>query len=123
MSGSSGNHFFESILEESLGKTVKVKETSFKSGGCINNALKLITSDGIFFLKWQSGIPEDMFEKETEGLKLLKATNALKIPEVIAYGKLDGKHYLLMEHIESAPPQADYWEHFGASLAEMHQQN
>lgn len=123
MKNSSGNYFFESILEESFGKPVQVKGTSFKSGGCINNALKLNTTDGVFFIKWQSGIPEDMFQKESEGLGLLKATKTLKIPEVIAHGKLDGKHYLLMEYIESASPQSNYWKKFGVALAEMHKNN
>ena len=123
MIGSSGNHFFESVLEKSLGRSAKVRSTSFKSGGCINNALKLDTSEGVFFLKWQSGIPEDMFQKETEGLKLLGDTNALKVPTVHSFGKLEGKHYLLMEHIESAPPKSKYWQDFGSSLAEMHKNN
>lgn len=123
MKSSSGNFFFESILEESLGKPVQVKGTSFKSGGCINNALKLNTTEGVFFLKWQSGIPEDMFQKETRGLRLLEETKTIKIPEVIAYGQLDGKHYLLMEYIESAPPEADYWKGLGSSLASMHKSN
>lgn len=72
MSDISGNHFFESILESTLGKSVKVSGTSFKSGGCINNALKLITTEGVFFVKWQSGIPDDMFQKEADGLDLLR---------------------------------------------------
>jgi protein-ribulosamine 3-kinase len=120
---SSGNHFFESILEDALGKPVKVKGTQFKSGGCINNALKLNTSEGDYFLKWQSGIPEDMFGKEARGLELLQSAHAMNIPEVIAFGKMDGKHYLLMENIDSAPPKADYWSQFGISLAEMHKSN
>ncbi len=123
MFGSSGNHFFESILEESLGRSVKLKGTQFKSGGCINNALKLNTSEGDYFLKWQSGIPEDMFGKEAKGLELLQSANAMNVPKVIAFGVLDGKHYLLMENIDSAPSKADYWSHFGRALAEMHSNN
>jgi len=123
MFGSSGNHFFESILEASLGKSVQLKGTQFKSGGCINNALKLNTSEGDYFLKWQTGIPEDMFGKEAKGLELLQSANAMKVPKVIAFGKQEGKHYLLMENIDSAPGKADYWDHFGRALAEMHSHN
>jgi len=102
---------------------VQVLGTTFKSGGCINNALKIKTSDGDYFVKWQKGIPEDMFEKESTGLDLLRKTRLLKIPEVIGLGKLDGKHYLVMEHIESIPPKTNYWSDFGASLAQMHLNN
>jgi hypothetical protein len=38
----SGNNFFEAILEDGTGRSIKVLNTQFKSGGCINNALKLI---------------------------------------------------------------------------------
>lgn len=119
----SGNVFFESVLEEALGKPARVNRTTFKSGGCINNALKLDTTEGIFFLKWQSDIPEDMFAKEAMGLKLLRKSTSIEIPEVIASGKLEGKHYLLMENIERAPPSPSYWEDFGTALATMHQSN
>lgn len=123
MFGLSGDDFFEVVLKEALGKSVQVKSTAFKSGGCINNALKLTTSEGDFFLKWQIGIPEDMFQKEAEGLKLLAKSGSIKIPEVLAYGKLGEKHYLLMENIESAAPTGSYWVDFGKALAEMHHNN
>jgi protein-ribulosamine 3-kinase len=123
MFGAGENHFFAEVLAESLGKNVKIKGTEFKSGGCINNALKLQTSEGNFFLKWQNGIPEDMFQKETEGLQLLSGAGKIKIPEVISYGKLKGKHYLLMENIESTPASKTYWRDFGEALAEMHKLN
>ena len=119
----SGNIFFEAIVETTLGKPVKVNGTSFKSGGCINNALKLDTSEGNFFLKWQSNIPVDMFQKEAAGLQLLSGAGNIKIPEVFGWGQLEGKHYLLLENIESAPPSKDYWRNFGFSLAEMHKNN
>lgn len=123
MLGSTGNDFFEAVLKKELGVPVKVNSTTFKSGGCINNAIKLTTSEGDFFLKWQSEIPEDMFQKEAKGLKLLTDAGSIKIPNVIAYGKMEGKHYLLMENIESAPPSNNYWENFGEALATMHQNN
>ena len=120
---SAGKRFFEAIVQDALGKSIKVLSTNFESGGCINNTLKLNTSEGAFFLKWQSGIPEDMFMKEAKGLKLLAQAGTIKIPQVLNFGKIEAKHYLLLEYIESAPPKADYWAEFGMSLAEMHKGN
>lgn len=114
-------NFFEKILHEVFGRPIQVLSSHFKSGGCINNTLQLQTAEGDFFIKWQSNIPEDMFEKEAAGLKALKHSKSMKIPEVLAFGKMDGKHYLLMEYIESAPPSTNYWEDFGHALAQMHQ--
>ena len=44
----------------------------------------------------------------------------MKIPEVLAVGKMEGRHYLLMEYIDSTPPATNYWEDFGHTLAKMH---
>ena len=123
MSDSRGNRFFEAVLEESIGKSLTVLNTQFKSGGCINNTLKLNTTGGEFFLKWQTGIPDDMFRKEARGLVLLANTGSINIPEVIAHGRIDDKHYLLMEYIDSAAPSINYWENFGGALAMMHKEN
>ncbi len=115
--------FAEGVLGEAFGTSISLKSTVVISGGCINNALKLITSEGDYFMKWQTGIPEDMFQKEAEGLKLLSQNGAIKIPEVIGYGKIEGKHYLLMEDIKSTMPKTDYWKHFGIALATFHHNN
>ena len=123
MFGRSGNDFFEAVLNEVIGQSVQIKNTAFKSGGCINNALKLSTSDGDFFLKWQSDIPKDMFEKEARGLGLLRETGSLKVPEVFGFGVMGNKHYLLMENIDSAPTKKNYWADFGQALAQMHLSN
>ncbi len=119
----SSDKFYEEALEHALGRPVGVDGASPIGGGCINNGVKLMTSEGIFFLKWQKGIPEDMFEKEAKGLRLLHKTRIIRVPEPIAWGKLDGKHYFLMEFIEAAPSVRDYWADFGWSLATMHKNN
>lgn len=123
MPGLTGNSFFEAVLEKSFGKSIQIKSTASQSGGCINNAMKLHTTEGNYFIKWQTDIPEDMFHKEAEGLKLLAKAGSIKIPKVYAYGKLEGKYYLLLEYIESSSPNKNYWESLGVSLAEQHLSN
>ena len=63
----------ESILQKHVGSQASLRGTAFESGGCINNALRINTDAGTFFLKWQVGIPAEMFEKEAEGLRRLEA--------------------------------------------------
>jgi len=104
MSNLSDSIFFSAVLKDVFFRPIEVKNTSIISGGCINNALKLKTSEGNYFLKWQIGIPEDMFQKEAQGLKFLKANGNIKIPKVFAFGKIEERHYLFLEHIESASP-------------------
>ena len=115
--------FLESILQKHIGSDARLLSTSFELGGCINNTLRLNTSSGNYFIKWQVGIPSDMFEKEAEGLRRLGKAGNLRIPHVIASGVEDGKHYLLMEYIETTSSGQTDWEDFGRSLALLHRDN
>jgi fructosamine-3-kinase len=112
--------FFESILFLALGQTVEVIETQFLSGGDINTAAQVFSSEGVFFVKWNQAERQDMFETEAKGLDLLRQTDALFIPKVIGYGQQADKSYLILEYIDSGTPGKDYWDKLGQSLAELH---
>jgi fructosamine-3-kinase len=120
MRSSSDQDFLQSVLYEVIGKKVKLIGASVISGGCINNALKVQTSAGAFFLKWHDSIPPDMFEKEAMGLDLLHESGSVRVPHVIGYGNTGGRYYLLMEYLEGAQQSGAYWENLGRSLGEMH---
>jgi fructosamine-3-kinase len=117
------NQFFESALFESLGEQHTVLSIHFITGGCINNTLKLETNKGVFFIKWNESHDQesDMFEKEAEGLNLLRSSNAIKVPEVLGKGKIGTKNYLLLEFIPKQAPCKDFWQDFGTSMAHLHQ--
>jgi fructosamine-3-kinase len=53
-------------LTELHGSTVTVKSSQMVGGGCINNAVKITTSVGDFFLKWNSSVPSDLFVKKPQ---------------------------------------------------------
>jgi protein-ribulosamine 3-kinase len=112
--------FFESALFESTGLALQVMEVQFLSGGCINNAVRLKTEAGSFFLKWNESMEEDMFAAEANGLRLLREDGNLCIPEVLGLGKINAKHYLLLEFIDSRYPVPGYWEELGHALARQH---
>jgi protein-ribulosamine 3-kinase len=90
------------------------------SGGCINNTLKVETSEGSFFIKWRQNAGH-MFECEAKGLAILKNANQIPIPHVIGSGNTHQNNYLILEYIEPGPPKPDYWENLGRSLAKLHQ--
>ncbi len=114
--------FFQKLFHKVLRKETDILSAKFKSGGCINNAMKIHTSEGVYFVKWQKHIPVDMFEKEAKGLDLLKAPGVIKVPETYGYGEIDNIFFLVMEHVESAPPAKDYWEDYAEKLAGLHKQ-
>ena len=112
--------FISLVLEEALGHKTRVIRTSVKSGGCINNAIHVGTTMGHFFLKWNDKVPDDMFEKEAAGLKLLRESGSVRVPAPLHYGKIAGKNFLLMEYLESGPASPDYWGELGRALAALH---
>jgi protein-ribulosamine 3-kinase len=90
-------------------------------GGCINNGGRLQTTAGDFFLKWnQTATLEGMFERESKGLKLLRATHAIHVPEVIAADEVDNYQFLLIEYVDPQPARHDYWNVMGRQLADLH---
>lgn len=112
----------ETIFLNRFGQKLVYHDFNYASGGCINNTGILSTNEGKYFLKWnsKSRFP-DLFEKEAQGLILLKeAKHSIKIPEVVFHSSDDSHVFILMEYLERSSPGQTYWEDFGNGLAELH---
>ncbi|MGD8428174.1 MAG: fructosamine kinase family protein [Balneolaceae bacterium] len=108
-------------VEKALGKVIDSDRTV--SGGSINQAAKIIFSDGQeCFLKWNSNADPDMFAKEERGLKILESADTpLRVPSVFATGKTkDGTGFLVQEFISEGRSQPNSADAFGKALAELH---
>ena len=108
----------ELCLKAKVHPKIIIEKCLSVSGGCINNAIKLETNKGDFFAKCNTKAKSDMFQIEHDGLKILKDTNAICIPDMIAFEN----NFLILEFIPSSNPAACFWENFGRNLAKMHQQ-
>jgi fructosamine-3-kinase len=111
--------FFEAALFKA-GIHTEVQYYQFLSGGCVNTAVRLETDEGKFFIKWNETKDADFFEAEAKGLALIAATEAIKVPKVLANGKIAEKTFLLLEYIESALQQKNYWQNLGHAIALLH---
>ena len=123
----------EPCLERALGdalaralerECVEVRALRPLGGGCINQAARIDTEAGTFFVKWSAAAPPDLFEREAEGLRELeRAGSGLKIPRVLAtHGPEAGRPgFIVMEYLEprAVHSQADE-EALGRGLAELH---
>jgi protein-ribulosamine 3-kinase len=101
---------------------LEIHDTQSLSGGSINQAVKLSTNKGDYFLKWNRSAPDDFFEKEADGLKRLSsAKSKLRVPNVISTRKPGPGRpgYLLMEFIEEGRSGNSF--EFGRRLAKLHQ--
>ena len=122
------SHSLIDRLSTHLGTDVRIERDVPIGGGSINDAYRLDTNKGPFFVKVnpgsRQGNPADrspsMFEAEADGLQRLRGTNTLRIPEVIAFGEDQDDSYLLLEHIEGGVKNTGFWEDFGKGLARLH---
>ena len=117
--------FFESILFLALGQDVQVIESQFLSGGNINTAAQVFSSEGVFFVKWNElgqhvEDRHDLFETEARGLALLHRADAIRVPVVIGHGEQQGRAYLILEYVDTGTTGPNYWEELGQSLALLH---
>ncbi len=105
-------------LGDALNTTITVNGESSIVGGCINNAIKINTNKGDFFVKWNTNSKANMFQSEYHGLKVLKDTNTIRIPNVLCFDD----DFLILEFIPPSNPNNAFWKVFGQKLALMHKQ-
>lgn len=90
-------------------------------GGDINKTYCLHTAKEKFFLKLNDSHPfPAMFEKEAEGLEALRGNSKLGVPEVIKYGVVQDKQWLLLQWVEKGAVSKNAMQNFGTALACMH---
>ena len=70
----------EQSLSATLGTGVRLKAPSAVGGGCINQAYRIESSEGPFFVKLNSADDLEMFTAEAEGLEELGQAELLRIP-------------------------------------------
>lgn len=109
------------LLSVHCGQPVDIEEAFPVGGGSINDAWRLETDAGRFFLKTNSAdrFPS-MFEAEADGLRRLRDAGPLRVPEVIAHGEDHDDSFLLLEWIEGGVKGPGFWSDFGRCLAQLH---
>ena len=106
----------ETVLKTKVLNTVSV------TGGDINEAFKIETDKGFYFLKTNdSPHALSMFKAEVEGLAEIGQTEVIRVPKVIACEEDSGTGFLILEFIEPQNPTRESWEKLGQQLASLHQ--
>lgn len=109
-------------LSELYGSSVRLNGSKAVGGGCINHALKMNTSAGDYFLKWNSSASGDMFLKESAGLNEMRMSgSSLIIPKVIWSKEADDfPGLLLMEYLQPSTNTFGFDEQLGRGIAQLH---
>lgn len=104
-----------------VGHRVDIEDAFPLGGGSINDAWRLDTDAGRFFLKTNSAdrFPS-MFEAEADGLQRLREAGPLRVPQVIGHGEDHDDSFLLLEWVEAGDKGTDFWADFGRGLAQLH---
>jgi fructosamine-3-kinase len=92
-------------------------------GGDVNDAYKMRFAEGItVFVKTRLDAPSGFFRAEADGLRWLRETNTVRVPEVIGLrDDPDLSHrFLVLEWLEPTPPAIDHDEQLGRALAGLH---
>lgn len=111
----------EELLAERTGAGVRIVADRPAAGGCIHDARLLELSDGgRVFLKADDSAPDDLFEREAEGLAALAAADAIRVPRDPQPGHTGHTAFLLMEAIPAGRPGRTFWEDFGRRFARLH---
>jgi fructosamine-3-kinase len=113
-------------VQEALRKALddaelRVLATQPMAGGCIHEAVRVRTTRGDWFAKWNEACAPDLFLAEAEGLRALRgAGSALAIPEVLAAHPPadDRPAFIVMEYL--APSSSVDDAALGRGLAAIH---
>lgn len=105
------------------GSQVNLKSSQLLGGGCINQAMRLSTTSGEYFVKWNASAPSDMFVKEAAGLNEMRIPDnpSLLIPEVIWAKEMDDTPGILMlEYLIPMHSTHENESKLGIGLARLH---
>lgn len=108
----------ERLLNAHLDKALTIIRCTQVYGGDINQSFIIETPSEKYFLKVNDNAAEDMFEKEFNGLDLLKEAACIDVPTPVLYGT----NFLVMECITKGNPRNDFWLGFANGLARLHKQ-
>lgn len=103
------------------GRPAEVVAARPVAGGCIHDARLVELADGRrLFVKSDSGVPDDLFAREAEGLAALAAPGVLRVPRDPLPGRAGGTLFLVMEAISAGRPGPGFFAGFGRRLAALH---
>lgn len=112
--------FIESIVKDSLGAEAELVDFTFLYCGNFNLAALVKTKTGKYFVKWNKGDFENMFESEAKSIELIRQTQTVQVPNVYGYGKKPDGTFLMIDFVPETTKKPDYWQKFGQDLAALH---
>jgi fructosamine-3-kinase len=89
-------------------------------GGSVNRTFKLRADAGPLFVKVSAPNAAAMLEAQAQGLALLREADAVRVPEVLAVGRVEAGAFLALEWLELGAKTASAESALGTALARQH---
>jgi len=100
---------------------LELSGSSRVAGGDINEALRLDTPEGSWFVKYQTSAQGiEMLRTEATGLHALAQPKVIGVPNVTWQGTVEGIACLVLPFLETGPKTSDSLARFGRELATLH---
>lgn len=89
-------------------------------GGCINTGYKITDGTRRYFVKLNQASQVAMFEAEALGLKQMRETQTIRVPQPLCYGIARNSCYIVLEWLDLGGGNDKSWEEMGQKLAALH---
>ena len=109
-------------LSEVVKKEIVILTVSQVYGGNSNQTYLAETNAGKFFIKTNDISFARIFQKEYDGLEILRQRSILKIPEPVHYNVFKNTLYIVIDYLEKGKPTAQTWQQLGNGMAALHRQ-
>ncbi len=108
----------EAQIEATTQRPFLIQQRRPLSGGCINEAARLVGEDVTYFIKINRAAMLEMFVAEAEGLQEMLRTETIRVPQPICWGAAETKAWLVLEWVP-LNHRVDMVQ-LGEQLASMH---
>lgn len=114
-------HFESSLPSEAVAQLKALGMTPITrmdvlDGGLISLTRRIWSGGRSVIFKQGNNLPQDLYQKEAEGLQALTTPGGPRVPEVLGVGV----SYILLEDLGSGNPRPETWLEFGRQLAALH---
>jgi fructosamine-3-kinase len=115
------SQYLTSWFRREISLSTEIISSTPLGGGSINEAFRIETSSGLFFIKFnQAKRYPGMFSAEAEGLAILEKAGCIMVPKVLHSAETGSFAFLLLEYIEGTATVNNFWQIFGKNLGCLH---
>jgi protein-ribulosamine 3-kinase len=114
------NAAIAAALTHAIGTTVQVQGWRAVGGGSIHSAFRVPTVRECVFVKVGPLSVLPMLTAEAQGLAAIQATQAIRVPSVLALGEAEQQAYLCLEWLDLHPASGRSHALLGEQLAVLH---